>query len=122
MANEVQFKLTIDGTPYPIDDVEFLLQTTAYPGGHKYELRLTGDNILKHFSSLEPGVHIIPDKPRSRDLILSVNSVRAKFLESTKTGKYIFFLNTISEVMSTDGDVVLAGECSLVAGKDTAKN
>jgi hypothetical protein len=108
-----QIRLRIDGTYHRLDEVSFLLQRQAFPGGHEYSLRISNIETAQCLPSIPRGEHTNPNGDVLSDVAFMIGNLLDWTVAYQRlNGDKKFFLNTIELLVVDDKELYLEGTCS----------
>jgi hypothetical protein len=110
-----QIRLSVDDVYLQCDKVGFLLQTTSFPGGHKYKLKISDVETRKYISSIPIGEYKNPNKKICNDVAFTVtNLIEWMSAYQQNFNETEFLLNTIEILIIESNEIYLEGSCSKI--------
>lgn len=113
----------IDGQPVPLAQVACLYQRDPHPGTSRYRLALrlaTSTMPFQHLAQMPRGQWVTPDEQASWRLLSEVESLIGPSATASGLSRpdeatgYRYFLNSISSLCVSEGEVIVEGVCSPV--------
>lgn len=107
---DLELRLWIDDQPLSVSAVQFLYQDMARPGGHDYRFIVEGPDALTETELAANQTKRSLGRREASRLMHNLDWLIPKVADVPRRCDY--FINTIDEVDTRNGEIVIVGKCS----------